>query len=66
MRPNLPAKFFDFIITPKYDKYINANFETYLTPNLVTPETLTEINPDNQLKKKRAHFISNYWWRYQA
>ena len=50
MRPDLPAKLFDFIITPKHDNYVNANFETRFTPNLITAEILNNIieNPSKK------------------
>ena len=58
MRPNLPAKFFDFIITPKYDKYINANFEIDFTPSLITPKTLKNVNSDLQRSNKHTLLVT--------
>jgi mitochondrial fission protein ELM1 len=58
MRPNLPAKLFDFIITPKHDNYINANFETRFTPNLITPQTLTNIaSHSSQIIKQQKNIL---------
>lgn len=48
MRPNLPAKCFDFIITPKHDNYTNSTIETTLTPNFINQDTLKKASGEWQ------------------
>lgn len=42
MRPNLPAQYFDFIVTPKHDHYKYASYETALTANFINQDTLAK------------------------
>lgn len=51
MRPNLPAKYFDFIATPKHDNYQFSDIETTLTPNFINKNTI-----ETAKKEWRAEF----------
>ena len=40
MRPNINAKYFDFISTPIHDNYNYADYESLIAPNLINESTL--------------------------
>jgi mitochondrial fission protein ELM1 len=42
MRPELKAKYFSFIATPKHDNYKFADYEMLLAPNLISAEALSK------------------------
>ena len=49
MRPNLPAKYFDTIITPKYDDYPHADFEVIFNPNIINENITKNIPQDKKI-----------------
>lgn len=46
MKPDMPAKNFDFIITPKHDHFKHSNYEYSITPNLVM-DRIKETSENN-------------------
>ncbi len=55
LRPNLPAKNFDFIVTPVHDNYQYADYQTIISPNIVNGKQMDKARnqfPEFQITEK--------------
>ena len=66
MRPSLPAKYFDFIATPKHDRYKKSDYEFLFAPSLVkvnidkskVSENIISVMIGGDTKKNKVSVLS--------